>query len=114
MSFVSFCRMSVNILFLKARRKDQGSREQLWGVGAVMEGSSGDPAVSAYLEATVYTRVTARKKQVPQNSGFICTALPIATVPINLHAETSPKISLRNRSTDTTLGNISSVQFNPN
>lgn len=68
MSFMSFCRMSVNILFLKARRKDQGSREQLWGGGGwrtVMEGSSGDPAISAYLEATVYTRVTARKKQVP-------------------------------------------------
>lgn len=106
--------MSVNILFLKARRKDQGSREQLWGWRAVMEGSSGDPAVSAYLEAIVYTRVKARKKQVPWNSGFICTAIPIAMVPINLHEETSPKISLRNRSTDTTLGNISSVQFNPN
>lgn len=50
MSIVSFCRMAVNILFLKARREDQGSYG--WSIW--------EPVVTAYLEATVYTRVTDR------------------------------------------------------
>lgn len=102
MSFVNFCRMTVNILFLKARRKDQGNSEQLLGAGGqVVVWMVHLGTICLFLpRGNCLPKGHSQKQQQTHNSGFICTAIPMATVPINLHRETGPKISLRNSSID--------------
>lgn len=93
------CELSFNdcgYLILKARRIDQGLREQLWGVGTDCPSGHQSPLPTWRQLLTQGSQLEAAAER------HNCGVIPTAEIPINLHGGKSQDL-LTNNSFDTVL-----------